>query len=62
WVLVEAPVSSQFNHIGGGTKTWRPITLHMKYHPDHESPLYSLVSDSNLALANHMLSKGTVRR
>ena len=21
----------QFNHVGGGTKTRRPITLHMKY-------------------------------
>ncbi|PON77778.1 Dynamin superfamily [Parasponia andersonii] len=46
-------MGSQLNHVGGGTKTWRPITLHMKYHPDCESPLYSLVSDSDPALANH---------
>ncbi|PON56400.1 hypothetical protein TorRG33x02_296470 [Trema orientale] len=46
-------MGSQFNHIGGSTKTWRPITLHMKYHPNRESLLYSLVSDSNPALANH---------
>lgn len=29
--LVEALMGFQFNHVGGGTKTRRPITLHMKY-------------------------------
>ncbi|CAL5321155.1 unnamed protein product [Camellia sinensis] len=36
----------QFNHVGGGTKTRRPITLHMKYNPDSHSPLCHLLSDS----------------
>ncbi|PON81136.1 Dynamin superfamily [Trema orientale] len=51
--LVEALMGFQFNHVGGGTKTRRPITLHMKYHPDRESPACRLVSDSDPALANH---------
>jgi Dynamin family len=29
--LVEALMGFQFNHVGGGTKTRRPIALHMKY-------------------------------
>ncbi|KAK9697160.1 hypothetical protein RND81_08G019000 [Saponaria officinalis] len=43
--LVEALMGFQFNHVGGGTKTRRPITLHMKFNPDSESPLCFLVSD-----------------
>ncbi|EXB97705.1 Dynamin-like protein ARC5 [Morus notabilis] len=49
--LVEALMGFQFNHVGGGTKTRRPITLHMRYHPDRESPLCRLVSDADPALA-----------
>lgn len=45
--LVEALMGFQFNHVGGGTKTRRPITLHMKYNPDCELPLCSLLSDSD---------------
>lgn len=45
--LVEALMGFQFNHVGGGTKTRRPITLHMKYHPHRESPLCYLLSDSD---------------
>ncbi|GAB4838318.1 ARP2/3 actin-organizing complex subunit Arc5 [Ancistrocladus abbreviatus] len=45
--LVEALMGFQFNHVGGGTKTRRPITLHMKYNPDCELPLCFLVSDSD---------------
>ncbi|CAK9140463.1 unnamed protein product [Ilex paraguariensis] len=41
----------QFNHVGGGTKTRRPITLHMKYNPNCDSPLCFLVSDSDPSLA-----------
>ncbi|KAL7235909.1 hypothetical protein ACSBR1_019235 [Camellia fascicularis] len=44
--LVEALMGFQFNHVGGGTKTRRPITLHMKYNPDSHSPLCHLLSDS----------------
>ncbi|KAM5574756.1 dynamin-like protein ARC5 [Rosa sericea] len=50
--LVEALMGFQFNHVGGGTKTRRPITLHMKYDPDSHSPLCRLVSDSDPAQAH----------
>ncbi|KAJ7946684.1 Dynamin-like protein [Quillaja saponaria] len=49
--LVEALMGFQFNHVGGGTKTRRPITLHMKYNPDCEVPLCQLVSDADPTLA-----------
>lgn len=42
--LVEALMGFQFNHVGGGTKTRRPITLHMKYNPLCELPLCHLAS------------------
>lgn len=44
--LVEALMGFQFNHVGGGTKTRRPITLHMKYSPVCEAPLCRLVGDA----------------
>ncbi|KAJ1402278.1 P-loop containing nucleoside triphosphate hydrolase [Sesbania bispinosa] len=44
----------QFNHVGGGTKTRRPITLHMKYDPQCESPSCYLVSDSDPSLSHQM--------
>ncbi|KAL1328165.1 hypothetical protein AAHE18_13G354700 [Arachis hypogaea] len=43
----------QFNHVGGGTKTRRPITLHMKYDPNSHSPSCFLVSDSDPSLSHH---------
>ncbi|PIA47559.1 hypothetical protein AQUCO_01400301v1 [Aquilegia coerulea] len=49
--LVEALMGFQFNHVGGGTKTRRPITLHMKYNPDSEVPLCRLVSDNDPTIA-----------
>tara|TARA_B100000524_G_scaffold345386_1_gene243906 strand:+ start:851 stop:1150 length:300 start_codon:yes stop_codon:yes gene_type:complete len=36
--LIEALMGFQFNHVGGGTKTRRPIALQMQYHPERESP------------------------
>lgn len=45
--LVEALMGFQFNHVGGGTKTRRPITLHMKYDPLCELPRCRLVFDSD---------------
>eukprot|EP00879_Flechtneria_rotunda_P027980 GHRR01030050.1.p1 GENE.GHRR01030050.1~~GHRR01030050.1.p1 ORF type:complete len:279 (+),score=71.66 GHRR01030050.1:289-1125(+) len=37
----------QFNHVGGGTKTRRPITLHMKYNSAAVQPTcYLLTEDS----------------
>ncbi|KAK9989160.1 hypothetical protein SO802_029399 [Lithocarpus litseifolius] len=50
--LVEALMGFQFNHVGGGTKTRRPITLHMKYNPFCSLPLCRLVSDSDSTLAD----------
>ncbi|GAB2267383.1 ARP2/3 actin-organizing complex subunit Arc5 [Dionaea muscipula] len=50
--LVEALMGFQFNHVGGGTKTRRPITLHMKYNPDCHLPLCFLVSDSDPTVLN----------
>lgn len=36
----------QFNHVGGGTKTRRPITLHMKYNSACVQPnCYLLTED-----------------
>jgi hypothetical protein len=35
----------QFNHVGGGTKTRRPITLHMKYSPAAVQPAGFLSTD-----------------
>ncbi|XP_012071357.1 dynamin-like protein ARC5 [Jatropha curcas] len=49
--LVEALMGFQFNHVGGGTKTRRPITLHMKYDPQCEVPVCHLVSDDDPTLA-----------
>lgn len=50
--LVEALRGFQFNHVGGRTKTRRPITLHMKFNPpDCNSPLCHLLSDSDPSIA-----------
>lgn len=43
--LVEALMGFQFNHVGGGTKTRRPITMHMKYNADCAQPRCFLVSE-----------------
>ncbi|KAF3784519.1 Dynamin-like protein [Nymphaea thermarum] len=49
--LVEALMGFQFNHVGGGTKTRRPITLHMKYNALCEEPLCHLVSEGDPMLS-----------
>ena len=43
--LVEALMGFQFNHVGGGTKTRRPITLHMKYNASCVEPLCFLCGE-----------------
>ena len=43
--LVEALMGFQFNHVGGGTKTRRPITLHMKYNSACVQPQCYLVTE-----------------
>ena len=35
----------QFNHVGGGTKTRRPITLHMKYNSACVQPVCFLLTE-----------------
>lgn len=42
---MEALIGFQFNHVGGGTKTRRPITLHMKYNGACVQPMCWLVND-----------------
>lgn len=44
--LVEALMGFQFNHVGGGTKTRRPICLHMKYNSACTVPHCFLVGDN----------------
>ena len=44
--LVEALMGFQFNHVGGGTKTRRPIALHMKYNAACVQPNCFLVNDA----------------
>jgi len=36
--LIEALMGFQFNQVGGGTKTRRPIALKMQYNPSCEIP------------------------
>jgi len=43
--LVEALMGFQFNHVGGGTKTRRPITLHMKYNSACVQPNCFLITE-----------------
>ncbi|QDZ22638.1 dynamin-like protein [Chloropicon primus] len=43
--LVEALMGFQFNHVGGGTKTRRPITLHMKYNSTCVEPHCFLIME-----------------
>ncbi|GJR53229.1 dynamin-like protein ARC5 [Tanacetum coccineum] len=45
--LVEALMGFQFNHVGGGTKTRRPITLHMKFNPECDEPVCWLISETD---------------
>jgi hypothetical protein len=37
----------QFNHVGGGTKTRRPITLHMKYNSSAVQPTCFLLTEDS---------------
>jgi GTPase SAR1 family protein len=50
--LVEALMGFQFNHVGGGTKTRRPITLHMKYNSTAVQPACFLQTDDLSATAS----------
>jgi GTPase SAR1 family protein len=46
--LVEALMGFQFNHVGGGTKTRRPIAINMKYNHNAVEPRCYLVKDDTL--------------
>uniref|UniRef100_A0A0D9XXG1 Dynamin-type G domain-containing protein n=1 Tax=Leersia perrieri TaxID=77586 RepID=A0A0D9XXG1_9ORYZ len=41
--LVEALMGFQFNHVGGGTKTRRPVALHLRFNPRCHVPHCRLV-------------------
>jgi hypothetical protein len=43
--LIEALMGFQFNHVGGGTKTRRPITLHMNYNALCSEPRCFLITE-----------------
>lgn len=43
--LIEALMGFQFNNVGGGTKTRRPIALHMRYNPTCNEPMCYLKND-----------------
>eukprot|EP00775_Hariotina_reticulata_P003076 gene3076-3355_t len=45
--LVEALMGFQFNEVGGGTKTRRPITLHMKYNSTAVQPACYLMTEEH---------------
>lgn len=44
--LIEALMGFQFNQVGGGTKTRRPIALRMQYNPSCTTPLCFLTTEN----------------
>lgn len=44
--MIEALMGFQFNQVGGGTKTRRPIALKMQYNPACTSPVCFLTTES----------------
>ncbi|GJM87862.1 hypothetical protein PR202_ga03858 [Eleusine coracana subsp. coracana] len=42
--LVEALMGFQFNHVGGGTKTRRPVALHLRFNPRCDEPQCRLLA------------------
>lgn len=44
--LVEALMGFQFNHVGGGTKTRRPVALHLRFNPRCDEPQCRLLAGS----------------
>lgn len=38
----------QFNQVGGGTKTRRPVALRMQYNPQYDEPVWFLVGDDGV--------------
>ena len=52
--LVEALMGFQFNHVGGGTKTRRPIAINMKYNPTCVEPRCFLLKDDSYGREEEM--------
>jgi GTPase SAR1 family protein len=46
--LIEALMGFQFNQVGGGTKTRRPVALRMQYNPSYDEPVWFLVGDDGV--------------
>ncbi|KAI2494507.1 hypothetical protein MHU86_20003 [Fragilaria crotonensis] len=46
--LIEALMGFQFNQVGGGTKTRRPIALRMQYNPKYSTPRCYLVGEDGI--------------
>lgn len=44
--LIEALMGFQFNQVGGGTKTRRPVALRMQYNPTCSTPLCYLTLEN----------------
>ncbi|CAM9844028.1 unnamed protein product, partial [Heterosigma akashiwo] len=44
--LIEALMGFQFNQVGGGTKTRRPVALKMQFNPDCTQPRCYLTRDN----------------
>ena len=52
--LVEALMGFQFNHVGGGTKTRRPIAINMKYNASCVEPRCFLLRDESYGREEEM--------
>jgi GTPase SAR1 family protein len=46
--LIEALMGFQFNQVGGGTKTRRPVALRMQYNPQCHEPRWFLVGEDGV--------------
>ena len=46
--MIEAIMGFQFNQVGGGTKTRRPVALRMQYNPKCHEPKWFLVGDDGV--------------
>jgi hypothetical protein len=46
--MIEALMGFQFNQVGGGTKTRRPVALRMQYNPKCRHPRWFLVAEDGV--------------
>jgi len=66
--LIEALMGFQFNQVGGGTKTRRPVALRMQYNPKCAEPKCFLQGDdgverpTSLSEIQEYIESGEVRR